>query len=235
MRNEIQAVLFDLDGTLIDTEIYYVRYWAEAGRALGYPMTRTNGLQLRSLGRPYGARFLKRLFGDSCDYNVIRAKRMELMGDLLETADIPLRPGARALLDFLHTREARLAVVTANAPEKAQRMLRRFGLAEDFDQVISARTVSRGKPAPDVYQYACQQLGLSPERCLAVEDAPNGVISAFAAGCRTVLVPDQSPAEDCLQPLLWACVERLDHLIPLLERLLPEPQGQREAEPPCPL
>lgn len=220
MQPPISAVLFDLDGTLIDTEQYYVRYWAEAGQALGYPMTRTNGLQLRSLGRPYAPAFLKRLFGEDCDYDAIRAKRIELMAPTLE-GELPLRPGARALLDFLHTRKVRLAVVTANTLEKTEAMLRKFRLEGDFDVLVSARTVPHGKPAPDVYQYACSVLGLPPEECLAVEDSPNGVISAFSAGCRTVLVPDQSEAEDCLQPLLWACPARLDELIPLLEPLLP--------------
>ncbi|MCD8085191.1 MAG: HAD family phosphatase [Clostridiales bacterium] len=221
MSEPIRAILFDLDGTLIDTEPYYVRSWQEAGQALGLPMTRTQGLQLRSLGAPYNACFIRRLYGPAVSYQALRAKRMELMGNVLETAPIPLKPGARALLDFLHTRQAELALVTANAPEKAQRMLARFGLEGDFDRVISAKDVSRGKPAPDVYRCACEALGLPPEQCVAVEDSPNGIISAFGAGCRPVLVPDQSEAEDCLQPLLWACVERLDELIPLLEEELP--------------
>lgn len=220
MEQTIRAVIFDLDGTLIDTEPYYVRFWPEAGRALGYPMTRAQGLQLRSLGKPYNARFLKRLYGADFSYETLRSKRVELMGDLLETADIPLKAGARALLDFLHTQEVQIALATANAPGKADRLLQKFGLAGDFDRVISAKTVPRGKPAPDVYRYACEQLGLPPEACVAVEDSPNGVISAFGAGCKTVLVPDQSPAEDCLQPLLWACVDRLDDLIPLLSGYL---------------
>ncbi len=221
MPEPILAVLFDLDGTLIDTEPYYVRSWQAAGQALGCPMTRTQGLQLRSLGAPYNAWFIRRLYGPEVSYQALRAKRIELMGDALETDPIPLKPGARALLDFLHTRQAELALVTANAPDKARRMLARFGLEGDFDHIISARDVPRGKPAPDVYRYACEALHLPPEACVAVEDSPNGIISAFAAGCRPVLVPDQSPAEDCLQPLLWVCVERLDQLIPLLGRELP--------------
>lgn len=229
MPEPIRAILFDLDGTLIDTEPYYVRCWQEAGQALGYPMTRTQGLQLRSLGAPYNARFLQRLYGSDLSYSALRDKRIELMGDVLETAPIPLKPGARVLLDFLHTRQVELALVTANAPEKARRMLTRFGLEEDFDRVISARAVPRGKPAPDVYRCACETLGLPPEACVAVEDSPNGIISAFAAGCRPVLVPDQSPAEDCLQPLLWACVEQLDDLIPLLEQELSPREAERTA------
>ncbi|MCD7918377.1 MAG: HAD family phosphatase [Clostridiales bacterium] len=224
MSEPIRAILFDLDGTLIDTEPYYVRSWQEAGQALGLPMTRTQGLQLRSLGAPYNAYFIRRLYGPAVSYQALREKRVVLMGDVLETASIPLKPGARALLDFLHTRQVELALVTANAPEKAQRMLARFGLEGDFDRVISARDVPRGKPAPDVYRCACEALGLPPEQCVAVEDSPNGIISAFGAGCRPVLVPDQSEAEDCLQPLLWACVERLDQLIPLLEGELPPRQ-----------
>ena len=82
--------------------------------------------------------------------------------------------------------------------------------------MISATMVQEGKPSPDIYLYACEQLGRKPQDCMAVEDSPNGVLSAARAGCRVVMVPDQTDAEPELEKLLYAKVGRLDEIIGLL-------------------
>ena len=78
-----------------------------------------------------------------------------------------------------------------------------------FDKLISATMVKEGKPAPDIYLYACRQLGLPPEECIAVEDSPNGVISAYRAGLRVIMVPDQTKPDKELEQYLYACVDSL--------------------------
>ena len=78
--------------------------------------------------------------------------------------------------------------------------------------------VTKGKPDPEIYLTASRELGLPPEMCIALEDSPNGIRSAHAAGCRAVMVPDLSQPEDDLRPLLWGCVPTLADVIPLLER-----------------
>ena len=77
---------------------------------------------------------------------------------------------------------------------------------------MSAKQVAHGKPAPDVYLYACEQIGEKPQDCIAVEDSPNGIKSAYAAGCKPVMVPDLTPPDQELQPLLYAVVDTLDGL-----------------------
>ena len=81
-----------------------------------------------------------------------------------------------------------------------------------FDKIICATMVKSGKPSPDIYQYACRQLELMPQECMAVEDSPNGVMSAYCAGCKVVLVPDQSEPEEELKDKLYGCVESLDKI-----------------------
>jgi DNA helicase-2/ATP-dependent DNA helicase PcrA len=77
--------------------------------------------------------------------------------------------------------------------------------------------VERGKPAPDVYLYACRKLGLAPEECMAVEDSPNGVKSAAAAGCRVVMVPDQTEPDEQLSELLYAKVDIISDIKQLFD------------------
>ena len=100
--------------------------------------------------------------------------------------------------------------------ERATRYLKKIGLETYFDRIISATMVKEGKPSPDIYIYACEQLGLQPEKCLAVEDSPNGITSAYHAGCRVIMVPDQTEPEEELKALLSARVDTLSDLIGLI-------------------
>ena len=77
--------------------------------------------------------------------------------------------------------------------------------------------VKEGKPSPDIYLYACEQLGRKPQECIAVEDSPNGVLSAYRAGCKVVMVPDQTLPDEELRGKLFACVETLPEIEKLIE------------------
>ncbi|MDE6699594.1 MAG: HAD-IA family hydrolase, partial [Acetatifactor sp.] len=76
--------------------------------------------------------------------------------------------------------------------------------------------VRQGKPAPDIYLYACEELGVRPEVCVAVEDSPNGILSAHRAGCRVIMVPDQTEPDGALSDCLWACVPDLEEIKALM-------------------
>ena len=117
--------------------------------------------------------------------------------------------GAVEILDFLRENGFRTAIATATDPVRAKKYLSKLGLYDHFDAVISATMVTRGKPAPDVYLYACEQLGEKPEDCFAVEDSPNGAKSAIAAGCKVIFVPDQTPPDEDLLPHLYAVADTL--------------------------
>ena len=107
------------------------------------------------------------------------------------------------------------AVATATDLETTERYLRQTKLLPYFDRIISASMVERGKPAPDIYLYACESLGLAPGDCIAVEDSPNGVLSAWQAGCRVIMVPDQTQPDESLKKCLYARVDNLMEICPL--------------------
>ncbi len=200
----IKAVLFDLDGTVLDTEKLLVRYWCQAANEAGFPMRREHALELRSLSFVYAEPLLKQWFGENCSYRKLRERRMELMAAHIEQYGLEVKEGIPALLTGLGNEGIRRAIVTATPIERAAEYLKKAGLYGEFDDLISAHMVQNGKPKPDVYLYAAERLGLSPAECIAVEDSPNGVRSASAAGCKTVMIPDLTEPDEELLDLLYA-------------------------------
>lgn len=214
----VKAVIFDMDGLLLDTEKLLVRFWVQAANDAGFGMTVEDGLYVRSLHRSYAIPYFKDRFGDGFDYFKIRSKRMELMKEYLLTHSLELKKGARELLEYLNEMKIPAAVCTATDEERTRDYLDRTGILGRFDKIICAAMVERGKPAPDIYKFAADKLGRKPGECLALEDSPNGVRSAAAAGCVTVMVPDLTQPDEELSKLLYAKADSLDDVKSILEK-----------------
>ena len=212
----IQAVIFDMDGTLIDTEKYYRIFWPKALAEFGYHMTDEQALSMRSLGRPFAPAQLKKWFGEDLDYYAVRQRRKDMMEECLDREGIRRKPGALKLVQRLRADGITTAIATATDPERTAKYLKLTGLEGYFDRLISATQVKEGKPSPDIYLFACEQLGLAPEDCLAVEDSPNGVLSAYRAGCKVVMVPDQTRPEEEMKKYLYAVAESLDEVYEII-------------------
>lgn len=186
----VKAVIFDMDGVLIDTEKWLNKYWRQAAAETGYDMTVEDGLAIRSLAAKYAAPFLQERFGADFPYWTIRERRKELMKAHIAANGIDKKPGVDELLDYLRAHRIKTAVATATDPARTKDYLTRIGIYDKFDRIVCATMVENGKPKPDIYLYACEQIGEAPADCIAVEDSPNGVRSATDAGIRTVMVPD---------------------------------------------
>ena len=140
----------------------------------------------------------------------MRNYRRQLVEDVVAETGIPLKPGAKEILQWLRDNDIFIALVTANVKERAERYLKKIGLFECFNAVVCADMVKVGKPAPDIYAYACESLGISPEETYAVEDSPNGCMSAYGAGCNVIMIPDLTEPDEELRGKLYA---RLDGLM----------------------
>ena len=155
--------------------------------------------------------------GDEEAFVKIRTRRKEIMEPYMKSIEIPLKPYVKEALEKLRKAGIKLAIATATNEELTAEYLGRAGLREYFDEIICAVMVKTGKPAPDIYLYACERLGIEPGDAFAVEDAPNGVISASTAGCRTIMIPDLTePDEELMKRIEY----RADNLMAAAEYVM---------------
>ncbi|MGW7001797.1 HAD family hydrolase [Streptomyces sp. NPDC054933] len=187
----LAAVLFDMDGTLVDTEEVWWQAVADTATGLGYQLSDRDLPDV--LGRPveHTAEHLLRVTRTDRDRAGLTAELDSRFAELV-AHEIRPRPGALELLDALRAQELTTALVSASPRRVVDMVLRVLG-QDRFTVTVSADDTPRTKPAPDPYLAAARQLGVDPAHCVAVEDTPTGVASAEAAGCQVLAVPSAVP------------------------------------------
>lgn len=185
----LKAVLFDLDGTLIDSEGFYMRIWKEV--LARYEILIEDNLLLAHLGgktEMQAFEVLQLNFGFTGKKDDLLAGVHQLLAEKLMTETVPLMPGVRELIEYLIRNQVRMAVVTSSKREITELHLGRHHLLEHFEFLVTRNEVQHTKPDPEPYQKALQQLELPAEDCLVLEDSPTGLAAAQAAGLPCVVI-----------------------------------------------
>ena len=217
MSGTVKGVIFDLDGTLLDTEKLYLRFWVEAAHRMGYPMQEEDALAIRATAAPHAERILKARVCPEFDYHGVRALRRVIMEEYIDANGVDAKPHMQEVLAEIQRRGLRIGLATATPEPRARKYLRMVEAEQYFDAVTCVDMVQHGKPAPDVYLLACARTGVVPEEALAVEDAPSGIRSAHAAGIRTVMVPDRDQPDEEIRALCHAVVPSLMDVLTMLD------------------
>lgn len=213
----IKGAIFDMDGLLIDTEKLYLRYWKQAAADFGYTMEDKHVFAIRSLARKFSIQTLKGFFGKDFPTEDVRARRTELINAHIAEQGIELKKGLFELFDYLKSHNIKIAVATATPRERTMMYLEKINALHYINAVVCGDMVTTGKPAPDIYLAAAAELAHSPSECAAFEDSPNGIKSAFSAGCQTVMIPDMTPPDEEIFPLLSGIYDSLDSAIKFFE------------------
>jgi HAD superfamily hydrolase (TIGR01509 family) len=210
-----QAVIFDMDGLLFDTEALYQKAFTDAAKlggydvsrdaiqvAIGMPWVRGRGLMLERLGEQFPID----------DYYVLMTDRFVA----LSATELRLKPGVRELLDVLDDLALPRCIATSSAHETVRDHLCAHELTHRFHAVIADGDYKNSKPAPDPYLVAARRLGVRASSCLALEDSHNGVRSASAAGMMTIMVPDMVPPTEEIRGLCHSVVQSLHDVAKLV-------------------
>ncbi len=208
---DLQAVIFDLDGVLIDSE----HAWDEARRALteeaGGRWRDGATEEMMGMSAPEWSRYLR----DELDVPLAPEEiDRQVVARLLASyeQELPLLPGAVAAVKRMRERWP-LGLASSSNPEVIEAVLEASGLASCFGVALSSQDVARGKPAPDVYLAAAERLGVEPQHVAAIEDSSNGLRAAGAAGMVVVAIPNQDfpPEQDALEAAA-ICLDSIDEL-----------------------
>lgn len=212
----IKALLFDLDGLLLDTEKIYFHCWIEAAKELGYELDKSTALQLRSCDSLLAKKIVEEHCNDSDAYDCIRAKRKAIMADYTKNHPIEVKKGVKEFFQADEIAGFSKYIVTSAIPGDKLMVLQDAGVLAKIDKVITTKQVSRGKPYPDVYLFAMQEAGVTKNECIAFEDSPNGVISASSAGCKVIMIPDLSQPSEDLRAKCDCVIPSLDEVLSIL-------------------
>jgi HAD superfamily hydrolase (TIGR01509 family) len=219
----IHAVVFDMDGVLIDSE----HVWDEVREQLARDRSGTYGPEaqraMMGMSAPEWSAYMRDVVGIAAAPEEINAEVVRRMHDRYREG-LPVVPGAVDAVRRLEHAGLRLAVASSSNRELIDAVLDALTLTASFDAVVSSEEVPRGKPAPDVYLEATRRLGLAPRACVAVEDSTNGILAADAAGLAVVAYPNPRfpPAAGALAHAALV-VDSLDELTPGALEALIEP------------
>ena len=213
------AVLFDMDGLMIESERALLQCWREASQELGLDVEDALWLSFVGLSDRACHALLRERFGDEATLQAL-LHGLQVRYDAQVEAGLPLKAGVLKLLALLEERGIPRAVVTSTRRERALQKLTSTGLLPHFHEVVAGNEVQHTKPAPDIYLLAAQRLGVAPSQCVVLEDSVPGVRAALAAGMTPIQVPDLVIPDDAVRALGHRIVDSLVHAQALIEPAL---------------
>ncbi len=205
----VRAVIFDMDGLVLDSESTYTRAWQEAAQGLGFSLSDDFVESLFGCHADEVAHRIARACGPGFNAALFFAKAEALWFEAIQTLGIPKMPGVMAFLETLNTMAIPYALATNSDRPYADACLRAAGLRSAFALTVTRDEVSAGKPEPDLFLEAAARLGRRPFECLVLEDSETGLEAARRAGIPAILIQRNDTIRATLSPLAHAAFRTL--------------------------
>lgn len=196
MKKTNIAVVFDMDGTIFDSERLVLACWESIGKRYGIPDIGDVFMRCIGTNKIRTEQIVYGHYGKDFPYEKFGAESSELFHEIIKKDGLPVKAGARELLRYLQDEKIPLGLASSTRLAVVAQELQDAGLYEYFQIVVGGDLLKNSKPAPDIYLMTCERMGVSPEDTYAIEDSHNGIRSAYAAGLHPIMVPDMMPATE---------------------------------------
>ena len=195
------AVVFDMDGVIFDSERAVMQCWKEVASRHNIPDIEKAILACTGTTMVRTREIMLNLYGADFPYDEYARESSAIFHSRYDGGRLPMKPGVKELLTFLKERGKKIALASSTRQQVVTDELRDAGIIGYFDRIICGDMVSRSKPAPDIFLKACEELNVSPSDSYAIEDSYNGIRAAHAGGLHPIMVPDLLPADEEMQSL----------------------------------
>jgi len=205
MAQKIKAIIFDLDGVIVDTAVFHYQAWKKLANSMGFDLTETQNERLKGISRLESLDILLEIgktdaISDEEKQQLATSKNEWYRENILKMTPKDILPGVKNFLQEL--KKAHYKIAIGSSSKNAGTILERIGMKDFFDAVVDGTKITRSKPDPEVFLKGARELNISPEQCLVFEDAESGIEAAKNAGMKTIGVgkPENLPKADKVIP-----------------------------------
>ena len=216
---QYQAVVFDMDGVIFDTERLVIEFWKEVAKRHNIPNVEHTCIQCLGTNRVRTREIFLENYGADFPFDPYRAEVTELFNTHYKGVPLPTKPGIRELLSYLQEQDIKVGLASSTAQHLVRDEIGTAGLLPYFQTLVCGDMVEHSKPAPDIFLKACEILNADPTKSIAIEDSFNGIRSAHCAGMTPIMVPDQVQPTDEIRALAFHVMPSLLDVLNWLKTL----------------
>lgn len=215
----LEAVIFDMDGVIFDSEALVLKTWKQVADKYGIPDIEETCRECLGTNHEATKNIFKKHYGEDFPYEIYKKEMAELFHKQAAGGNLEKKPGIHELLEYLRSLKIKIGLASSTREEIVRKELAEGGILSCFDVIVCGDMVKRSKPAPDIYLEACSRLQAKPECCYGIEDSYNGIRALKSAGIHPLMVPDLAEPTEEMELLSEQILPSLHEVKAYLEKV----------------